>query len=59
MNAAVPSNVLAANEPVFNERGLMDAKIPPEWNHFTPLAKIPFQSKSPGFSSAAASLARL
>ena len=30
MNAAVPPNVLAANEPVFNERGLMDAKIPPE-----------------------------
>jgi mannose-6-phosphate isomerase-like protein (cupin superfamily) len=30
MNAAVPPNVLASNEPVFNERGLQDANIPPE-----------------------------
>ncbi len=30
MNAAVSPNVLAANEPVFNERGLMDARMPPE-----------------------------
>jgi mannose-6-phosphate isomerase-like protein (cupin superfamily) len=30
MNASIPSAVLAANEPVFNERGLMDAAIPPE-----------------------------
>jgi mannose-6-phosphate isomerase-like protein (cupin superfamily) len=30
MNAPIASAVLAANEPVFNERGLMDAAIPPE-----------------------------
>ena len=35
------------------------AKIPPLWNQRTPLPKISFQSKSPGFSWAAASLARL
>ena len=35
------------------------AKMPPLWNHRTPPPKIPFQSKSPGFSSAAASLLRL
>ena len=35
------------------------AKIPPEWNHFTPPAKILAQSKSPGLSRAPASLARL
>ncbi len=29
------------------------AKMPPEWNHCTPPAKIAFQSKSPGLSSAA------
>ena len=35
------------------------AKIPPLWNQRTPPAKIPFQSKSPGRSRAAASLLRL
>ena len=30
MNAPMPTQALAANEPVFNERGLLDAKIPPE-----------------------------
>lgn len=30
MNAPIPTQALAANEPVFNERGLMDARIPPE-----------------------------
>ena len=34
-------------------------KMPPEWNHFTPLAKMAFQSKSPGLSRAPASLERL
>ena len=33
--------------------------MPPLWNQRTPPAKIAFQSKSPGFSSAAASLERL
>ena len=32
------------------------AKMPPLWNQRTPPAKIAFQSKSPGFSCAAASL---
>ena len=36
-----------------------DAKMPPLWNQRTPPAKILFQSKSPGFSCAAASLERL
>ncbi len=36
-----------------------DAKIPPLWNHLTPLPNMAFQSKSPGLSSAAASLLRL
>ncbi len=35
------------------------AKMPPLWNQRTPPAKIAFQSKSPGFSSAAASFERL
>ncbi len=33
------------------------AKMPPEWNQRTPEAKMAFQSKSPGFRWAAASLA--
>ena len=36
-----------------------DAKMPPLWNQRTPAPKIAFQSKSPGLSSAAASLDRL
>ena len=35
------------------------AKMPPLWNQRTPPAKMLFQSKSPGLSSAAASLERL
>ena len=35
------------------------AKMPPEWNHLTPSAKIFVQSKSPGLSSAPASFDRL
>ena len=35
------------------------AKMPPEWNQRTPEAKMAFQSKSPGFKRAAASLDRL
>ena len=35
------------------------AKMPPLWNQRTPPPKIVAQSKSPGLSSAAASLARL
>ena len=36
-----------------------EAKIPPEWNQRTPLAKIADQSKSPGLSRAPASFDRL
>ena len=36
-----------------------DANSPPLWNHRTPWPKIAAQSKSPGLSSAAASLERL
>jgi len=35
------------------------AKIPPEWNQRTPSPKMASQSKSPGFSMAPASFARL
>jgi hypothetical protein len=35
------------------------AKMPPEWNQRTPPPKMAFQSKSPGFSNAPASLDRL
>ena len=35
------------------------AKMPPLWNQRTPPAKMDFQSKSPGLSRPAASLARL
>jgi hypothetical protein len=35
------------------------AKMPPLWNQRTPAPKISAQLKSPGFSCAAASLARL
>ena len=30
MNAPLPNQAIAANQPVFNERGLLDANIPPE-----------------------------
>ena len=30
MNAPINTSTLAANAPVFNERGLLDATIPPE-----------------------------
>jgi mannose-6-phosphate isomerase-like protein (cupin superfamily) len=30
MNVTLPTQVVAANQPVFNERGLLDAHIPPE-----------------------------
>ena len=30
MNAPIKTDVLAANAPKFNERGLLDANIPPE-----------------------------
>ena len=39
--------------------GDSDAKMPPLWNQRAPPAKIAAQSKSPGFSSAAASFDRL
>ena len=51
--AFIPSMITS---PVVSES---DAKMPPLWNQRTPPAKIAVQSKSPGLSSAAASLARL
>ena len=36
-----------------------EAKMPPEWNQRTPRPNMVFQSKSPGLSSAPASLERL
>jgi len=51
--AFIPSTMSA---PVDAER---EAKMPPLWNHRTPPAKMALQSKSPGLSCAAASLARL
>ena len=51
--AFIPSRI---SSDVVSERA---AKMPPEWNQRTPPAKIAFQSKSPGFNCAAASLERL
>ena len=51
--ACIPSMISGA---VVSES---EAKIPPEWNHRTPRAKIADQSKSPGLSSAPASFDRL
>ena len=44
MNAPLPTAALAANEPVFNERGLMDAQIPPEAEIQASLMQKPGQS---------------
>ena len=55
--AALASFIIsAASGAVVGDRA---ANIPPQCTHLTPLAKIAFQSKSPGFSSPAASLQRL
>ena len=53
---------LAADIPSMMTPGVVGdsaAKMPPLWNQRTPPARIDFQSKSPGFSRAPASLARL
>ncbi len=44
MNAPLPTAALAANEPVFNERGLLDAQIPPEAEIQASLMQQPGQS---------------
>ena len=51
--ACIPSMISSA---VVSESA---AKIPPLWNQRTPLPKMAFQSKSPGFNRAAASFDRL
>ncbi len=44
MNAPIATEALAANEPVFNERGLMDARIPPEAEIQASMMQQPGQS---------------
>lgn len=44
MNAPTNPAVIAANEPVFNERGLMDARIPPEAEIQASMMQQPGQS---------------
>ena len=44
MNAPISAQALAANEPVFNERGLMDARIPPEADIQAGMMQQPGQS---------------
>lgn len=44
MNAPISAQALAANEPVFNERGLMDARIPPEADTQAGMMRQPGQS---------------
>jgi mannose-6-phosphate isomerase-like protein (cupin superfamily) len=44
MNAPVSTQTLAANEPRFNERGLMDANIPPEAEIQAAMMQQPGQS---------------
>lgn len=44
MNAPISAQALAANEPVFNERGLMDARIPPEADTQAGMMQQPGQS---------------
>ncbi len=44
MNAPIPTQALAANEPVYNERGLMDARIPPEAETQASMMQKPGQS---------------
>ena len=44
MNTTVSSNTKAANQPVFNERGLLDANIPPEGEIQASMQQQPGQS---------------